>query len=79
MSQRCWHRGLKGYRWMEVPYLFADTASLSDEDDAMLAKMIAQAWRAALANEFPENSWVTRVLSPEETGSVVGVCFEEAV
>jgi len=69
---------LKGYRWIEVPYLFANT-SLSESDDHLLARMLAHSWLAALSLSFPATRWVTRVLTPEETGSVVGVCFEEAV
>ena len=69
---------LKGYRWLEVPYMFAETA-LSDEDDVLLAKMLARSWLAALSMEFPARTWLTRVLNPEETGGVVGVCFDEAV
>ena len=70
---------LEGYRWREIPYLFADLSKLSDEDDSILAELVACAWKGALSVQFPDSVWVTRVMTPEETGSVVGVCFEESV
>jgi len=69
---------LEGYRWTEVPYEFANS-SLSDEHDELLACLLARAWKAALMSEFPDRTWETAVLSTSVTGSVVGLCFREAV
>lgn len=60
----------------EVPYLFIARA-LDEPDDKLLAELMGQTWKAALASTYPERKWRTRVLKPEETGSVVGVAFEE--
>jgi hypothetical protein len=69
---------LEGYRWVEVPYLFLKD-DLEDEEDYFLAQLMAESWKGALMSQFPEQKWVARVLEPEETGSTVGVCFEEEV
>ncbi|HYE66184.1 MAG TPA: hypothetical protein VD966_11405 [Pyrinomonadaceae bacterium] len=68
---------LAGYRWVEVPYLFSNDGDLKDEHH-YLAQLMAETWKGALLLQFPEQKWTTRVLEPEETGEVVGVCFEEA-
>ncbi|MEP0707177.1 MAG: hypothetical protein ABJL17_00990 [Parvibaculum sp.] len=62
--------------WTEVGYLFADRSS-SDEEDRMLAELMAEAWRGRLAYLFPGRKFVVRVLEPEETGDSIGVEFEE--
>jgi hypothetical protein len=69
---------LEGYRWVEVPYLFLKD-DLNDEEDYFLAQLIAESWKGALMSQFPEQGWETKVLEPEETGSTVGVCFEEQI
>lgn len=48
------------------------------EDELLLAKKIATAWDAWLKVKYPNRSFVIRVLSPEETGSTVGVIFFES-
>ena len=68
---------LAGFRWVEVPYLFSRDCT-EDDEDHYLAELMAETWRGALLAHYPKQKWVTRVLEPEETGSVVGVCFEEA-
>jgi hypothetical protein len=67
---------MRGFNWVEVPYLFADRSG-SDEEDAALARLMAEAWRARLKDLFPKRRFDVRLLSPEETGSVIGVGFEE--
>ena len=68
---------LAGYRWVEVPYLFSNGGDYKDEEIRHLAELMADTWRSALVSQFPEYNWITRVLEPEETGEVIGVCFEE--
>ena len=70
---------LSGYRWLEIPYLFEQRTELESEDDLYLAELVAETWRGALCYQFPEKKFVVQVLSPAETGSVVGVGFEEIV
>jgi hypothetical protein len=68
---------LAGYRWVEVPHEFA-SLSISECHNLLLARLLAQAWEAALTREFPGQLWRTEVLPPSATGGAVGVCFENA-
>jgi hypothetical protein len=52
---------------------------LDDEEDYFLAQLMAESWKGALMSQFPEQKWVTRVLESTETGSTIGVCFEEEI
>jgi hypothetical protein len=69
---------LDAYRRLEVPYVFSDR-TLSLDQDELLAGLLARSWGNALAAEFPDREWVTEVLPPSATGSVVGLCFREAI
>ena len=46
-------------------------------DDVALAELIAENWRAVLQYKYPQQDWLVKILTPEETGSVIGVSFEE--
>ena len=61
---------------IEVPYLFSNRDS-TDEEDTLLANKIEEAWRARLKCLYPKREFVVATLSPEKTGSVVGVQFYE--
>lgn len=67
---------LKGYNWVEIPYLFSDNSG-TDEDVRILALAIADAWRARLRGLYPVRNFDVRVLPPSETGGAVGVGFAE--
>jgi hypothetical protein len=67
---------INSFRWREVPYLFSARQSTGRLHDHHLAELMAKSWLLKLQHEFPSESWVTRVLSEEETGGVVGVGFE---
>ncbi len=69
---------LAGYRWLEIPHLFMDTVSLSDEEDHLLAKLIVETCKGTLSVKFPNKSFTVEVLKPSQTGSVVGVSFDDA-
>jgi hypothetical protein len=71
-------RYIGSFNWVEVPYLFADGRG-SDQDGEVLAQVVAQAWRARLQDQFPDRRFIVRILSPAETGSVVGVSFEQLI
>ncbi len=62
--------------WVEVAYLFGNHGCL-DEEDAILADLIVEAWRARLTDQFPTRRFAVRVIGPNESGSVVSVGFEE--
>jgi hypothetical protein len=64
------------HNWIEVPYLFSDL-SHHDGDYEALAALIVEAWRGRLLDLFPSRRFSVRVIDPDETGSVVGVGFEE--
>jgi len=67
---------LRSFRWCEVPYQFAERTSTEESHDLYLATLMAESWLMNLKHQFPHQTWETRVLSAEETGSVVGVSFE---
>gem|GEM_PF-978193 len=62
------------FNFVEVPYLFGASPS-TDEDDLLLAERLADSWRAWLSYIHPDRQFVVEVLSPEVTGSVVGIHF----
>jgi hypothetical protein len=66
------------FNFVEVPYLFRPAGrDLSDEEDETLAEMIAASWRGWLCQLYPGRQFEVEVLSPEVTGSVVGIQFSE--
>jgi hypothetical protein len=67
---------VSSYNWLEVPYLFSDHRG-ADEEDTILARVIADAWRARLRGLYPDRTFEVRVLPPSETGSTIGVGFVE--
>jgi hypothetical protein len=62
--------------WFEVPYLFADRRA-SDEEEAALAHIIADAWQVRLRGLYPRRRFDVRVLPSSETGGALGVGFTE--
>jgi hypothetical protein len=67
---------VRSYNWIELPYAFRDVSGTNDEYTG-LAGLLAEAWRVRLQHVYPGRRFVVRVLSPEETGSVVGIGIEE--
>jgi len=63
--------------WVEVPCLAADASAASEEEIEVLAEVIAQAWRARLRDCFPDRRFTVRIFDPAETGSVIGIGFEQ--
>jgi hypothetical protein len=64
------------FNFLEVSYAFSDRRS-SNGGDALLAEFIAEAWRGRLTLLYSPRKFEVSVLSPEQTGSVVGVQFFE--
>jgi len=64
--------------WLELAYVFQD-GSGTDEAYRLLANLIAEAWGMRLRCLFPDRTFRTRVIEPEETGSCIGVGFEKLV
>jgi hypothetical protein len=64
------------FNWIEVGYVFSKRRS-TDEEDEVLATLIAESWRNLLKGRYPERQFIVRVIPPEETGSTVGVGFVE--
>jgi hypothetical protein len=64
------------FNWREVGYLFANPEG-EDEEELVLAELIAEAWRARLTHLYPKRRFVVRVMMPDETGSIYGVGFVE--
>ena len=67
---------LKGYNWIEVPFLFMNRQG-SEAEEATLALAVADAWQARLRGLYPKRSFEVRVLPESETGGSVGVGFVE--
>ena len=76
-SDRDLEQLLKGYNWIEVPFLFMDRRG-SEVEEATLAQVVADAWRARLKGLYPNRSFEVRVLPESETGGWVGVGFTES-
>jgi hypothetical protein len=64
------------YNWIELPYVFADRAAV-DEECTALAALVVDAWRARLRDLYPHRQFGVRVIDPHETGSVIGIGFEQ--
>lgn len=64
------------YNWFELPYQFTDRSSTNEEYDA-LAELLVDAWGARLASLYPGRRFHVRVMDATETGSEIGVGFEE--
>ena len=80
---------IDGFNWVEVAYLFAPTAfpddsstdeeaaDLINEADEALCRQVRDAWDAWLNWKYKDRSFEVFLLSPEETGSTIGVGFRE--
>lgn len=68
-------RFINSFNWVEVPYLFA--AEGSDAEYVALAAVLTDAWHTRLLARFPQRRFNVRVLPASETGSVIGLGFEE--
>lgn len=66
------------YNWFELRYQFADRLAKSDEYHA-LAELLVDAWAARLKYQYPQRRFRVRVMDAKETGSDVGVGFEEVL
>ncbi len=64
------------YNWIEIGDLFEEYDS-SDEEDEVLAELVAKSWRSHLKSCYPERVFQVDVLPPEVTGGTVGVQFFE--
>jgi len=79
------YRDLKGkqaaeasFNFVEVPYLFRPAGrDLTDEEDQVLAEVLAASWRGWLGQLYPGRRFAVDVLPPQETGSVVGIQVSE--
>lgn len=67
---------LSSCNWVEVPFLFSDRRE-SESEALLLARVIADAWRARLRGLYPQRNFEVRVLPESETGSTIGVGFRE--
>jgi hypothetical protein len=62
---------------VEVEHLFSDMSHTDDAQSALLAKFIAEAWRARLLMMYPKRAFEVVILLPEVTGSGHEVRFSE--
>jgi len=66
------------YNFIEIGYIFdAGNRDTSDVEDEALAKLIKKAWESWLQTCYPNRKFTVELLSPEETGSTVGIQFYE--
>lgn len=66
------------FNFVEIGYIFDATGrDTSDEEDQILANLLADAWRGYLGVRYPGRTFVVEVLLPDQTGSTVGLHFFE--
>ncbi|MHB8968798.1 MAG: hypothetical protein ACYC5A_11035 [Thermoleophilia bacterium] len=66
------------FNLVEVGYLFdASGRDTSDDEDEKIAHLLADAWRGHIKLLYPNRNIQVEVLSPEQTGSTVGLHFFE--
>lgn len=67
------------YNSVEVSYIFgtAEGRDLQEEDDVVLAEIIAKAWRGFFKITYPDRYFEVEVLDPDVTQGVVGLRFFE--
>lgn len=66
----------KSFNTIEVPSLFGATiGDTTDNEDQILAKVLASMWKARLVEKFPERDFVVEVIAAEETGGEIAVRF----
>lgn len=67
------------YNFIEVGYLFEPNGrDISDEEETLLALKIRDGWEGWLKIKYPNRKFIVEVLTPEETGSTIGVHFFES-
>ena len=76
------HRSLseieKRYNFVEVGYLFdCNGRNGNDDDELFLAHKIQTGWFGWLKIKYPSRDFCVEILTPEQTGSTVGVQFFE--
>ena len=68
----------ESFNFVEIGYMFAPKGrDTSDEEDELLAQQLRDCWAAILHYRYRNRQFVVEVISPEETGSTVGISFYE--
>jgi hypothetical protein len=66
----------QAFNVVEVPFLFGRRVDeLTEEEYVFLAERLAEMWRCRLQMVYPQRRFTVKVLTPEQTGSEVGVVF----
>lgn len=66
----------QAFNLVEVPFLFGRCmGELIEEEYIVLGERLAEMWRCRLQMLFPQRHFSVEVLSPEQTGSEVGILF----
>lgn len=66
----------QSFNVVEIPSLFGRRLGDTDEEeDRLLANLIAEVWNCRLRSLFPNRCFETRVLEAEETGGEIAVVF----
>lgn len=70
----------KSYNFIEIGYLFdCEGRDIIDEEELLLAEKIKVSWGAWLKIRYPSRHFLIEILTPEQTGSTVGVQFYESL
>jgi len=68
----------KSFNFVEVPYCFASGRNdLSEEEETLLAELIASSWRGRLITEYPNRRFKVMVAKVGDLSDVVAVVFFE--
>ncbi|MBX3282036.1 MAG: hypothetical protein KF756_06115 [Acidobacteria bacterium] len=67
----------KSFNFFEVPsYFFGRHAGdTNEEEDRYLAEKLAEMWKCKLSMDFPERSFVIKLIEPEESGGEIALMF----
>ena len=63
---------------VEIPHLFGRRiGEADDEEDRLLAEIVAEVWRCRLKTLFPDRHFVVGILEAEDTGGEIAVMFSQ--
>ncbi len=72
------HKVEKSFNTIEVPSIFgARMEDTTDEEDLILAKILATMWKARLTDKFPDKKFFVNVIGSEQTGGEIAVLFHQ--
>jgi hypothetical protein len=65
------------FNFIEIGFVFGNSSDWDDDEDYILAELVAEAWRARLAMLFPDRKFIVEVIPENEIGDETSVGFRE--